>query len=1810
MQRSDQKNLQLTNDIKDMSIDCFGAAEVNLAWQNLPYVDQLQERFRGMFEFAKFISANNRDSQFKERKQSGGTMMTANGNMCARIINSTSDPRKLGRWCSLLFRGKNGLKVRVITVYRAVHSKGSLSAYQQQKNVLLDNEIDTCPRAQLFVDLQEFLSKCNEAGEQIIVMGDFNEDIRNRSITTFFEDMGMRELLLDLHGTNAPNTYIDGVHPIDGVFGTQNIQILAGGYTDFTGGIKTDHRMLWIDLRTASVLGTDEIPLWKPLARRLKCNDPRLVDRFNHLRKVHAEQNSLKQKIAEVRLIIDRLPTVLSPEITAALEEIDVLRTKGILWADKHCRKLKMGQVPWSPAIQQCMNRIKYYNACRLKLEYGRNVNSRTLATLYSKTTLTEKALTIDETKIGLKNTFNQYNLLKSKATQLRSTFLEELALAISIQGNGNKEKILQQLQLHEEQRAVARKIKSILGQHRSGVSAVEYQNAQGGWEVTVEKHKIEEECMQENIRRFTQANNSPSLKQDQVELLGWTADTETASLILQGEQTPTALDQAISRLAPFLKTPDGMTPISTNITRDEYNYYWTRCREYTSTGTSGLHFGHFLASSRDLEIGEIDRWVLETNFHHSFIPHRWKHGIDVMIPKKVGSLRASQLRTIVLMEPDFNFINKIFGRRLMRNAEKYGTVAPEQFGSRKNKSAIIHAVNKQLTVDILRQDHRIFILVLLDAKSCYDRISPPLASLCLQRQGAPQQCVALMFTTIQDMQHFIRTTYGDSDSPYYSDENIKFHGILQGNGAGPTIWALVSSPLLDRLRVKKCGVALIETDGTILQIPAFAFVDDVDLLQELQKGEDINDAQRAVDEWGDGLRATGGELVPNKCKWFLVQPQWDNNKWGYNRSLQSGQKLFLPNERGDREEIEQCSVDSGQLALGIAFSPIADSKDEVKRLLGKVSTWVENVRTGHLTRQEAWQCLQTTVMKTIGYCLPASILSKKDIDDIMTPLLKIGLPKAGICRTMARAVVYGSVQVQGLGVQYPFWMQGIEKIKLLLDMSQTTTQRLLDIAWCKMVIESGLGPTFWDFPFKKMQRIVTKGWLSTLWEFISEADGLKIRRMDGLRHRYPRFDGDQYLMQLLIQQQNISGEDIKAFNYCRLFLQVEMMSDILTADGKMVRKDLWMGKKNDSPPLEQDQWPQQPRPTDTLWKRWRSLLQRIMDTDSNGKIRSCRPNCISRTADWPWVYDETTDRLYQQSRHTILEYSSHREGRSPRTRQKKFRLRGNVESVPVSGAAVTVYTSGINVHIDGYGDKEHNDHHEDDNCRNIHHFIQTSQAGDDSAFLSALMNGDMMIMSDGSAKANLGAAAWIITSEKDFGNNIAITGSVKLPHGKADSYRAECYGIYGGLWSIQQLIHRVHISKEQMSHLHIQMGCDNISALNYCLDTNKIPILNGRESDFDIVGAVRSLLTDLPSITWRHVKGHQSGDDLDIWAQLNNRVDVIAGEARESTSLEIPPSTTLLPGEKWQIHLADQKIYKHLTPQIYDHMSRAKIFPYWVKKDRFSADGIHKVHWEALGATMRQASSKQRQWITKRASRECGANQVLHKRKAKLTDKCTLCDGIETVLHVLQCPDARAQQQWELAIQDFRDWLTNYPTDPDIINKICSGLVQWRQSGRVLPTSCEDVLTMHQNLIGWNGLLEGGFHSDWSTAQQAYFEVHSSRRTGFKWQVAVCRRIWQIPWSMWKHRNDIEHANDLQKDMIQTDTAIQEELERGSDNREELENLLQAGRQLDQEKKSLAYKKGWLRGVRALRQRLQRRGLSDRILQGMRANMRTFLQQ
>ena len=71
---------------------------------------------------------------------------------------------------------------------------------------------------------------------------------------------------------------------------------------------------------------------------------------------------------------------------------------------------------------------------------------------------------------------------------------------------------------------------------------------------------------------------------------------------------------------------------------------------------------------------------------------------------EKPGDYHVQRLRTVLLLEADFNQGNKLPGRKLMFNAEHLGLLAPEQYGSWKFYTAINQGLNKRLSFDILRQ--------------------------------------------------------------------------------------------------------------------------------------------------------------------------------------------------------------------------------------------------------------------------------------------------------------------------------------------------------------------------------------------------------------------------------------------------------------------------------------------------------------------------------------------------------------------------------------------------------------------------------------------------------------------------------------------------------------------------------------------------------------------------------------------------------------------------------------------------------------------------------------------------------------------------------------------------------------------------------------------------------------------------------------------------------------------------------------------------------------------------------------------------
>lgn len=211
---------------------------------------------------------------------------------------------------------------------------------------------------------------------------------------------------------------------------------------------------------------------------------------------------------------------------------------------------------------------------------------------------------------------------------------------------------------------------------------------------------------------------------------------------------------------------------------------------ETTGAAPTGLNFGQCGASATLPRIA---------NFMAAHLSIPWKRGYSYQRWRKANSLRTSDLRTIVLLNSQFNVGNKVLARRLAQVAEQNKRFAVEQHGSRKHHRAIEQAVNKRLTFDIAYQQRRPLALCTNDLKSCYEHINHAFAFLCLQRQGVSEAEVTCLFTTLQTMEHTIRTAYRDFTLTIGGGvwEVVLCGSIYQGNGAGPIIWAVVSTPLL-----------------------------------------------------------------------------------------------------------------------------------------------------------------------------------------------------------------------------------------------------------------------------------------------------------------------------------------------------------------------------------------------------------------------------------------------------------------------------------------------------------------------------------------------------------------------------------------------------------------------------------------------------------------------------------------------------------------------------------------------------------------------------------------------------------------------------------------------------------------------------------------------------------------------------------------------------------------------------------------------------------------------------------------------------
>ena len=140
------------------------------------------------------------------------------------------------------------------------------------------------------------------------------------------------------------------------------------------------------------------------------------------------------------------------------------------------------------------------------------------------------------------------------------------------------------------------------------------------------------------------------------------------------------------------------------------------------------------------------------------------------MLENIAGLALVNKVRAILLMEADFNMHNKIiFGKRMLDSARAGGMI-PDGHFSDKGKTADDRKFSNVLVCDLSRQRRQKMGLILADAGSCCHLIHHAIMALVFLALGVPSGAITLMLCSIQFVQFFLRTGWGESESSIGGD--------------------------------------------------------------------------------------------------------------------------------------------------------------------------------------------------------------------------------------------------------------------------------------------------------------------------------------------------------------------------------------------------------------------------------------------------------------------------------------------------------------------------------------------------------------------------------------------------------------------------------------------------------------------------------------------------------------------------------------------------------------------------------------------------------------------------------------------------------------------------------------------------------------------------------------------------------------------------------------------------------------------------------------------------------------------------------
>jgi endonuclease/exonuclease/phosphatase family metal-dependent hydrolase len=1757
--------------LHEIQADIFGIVETQLHCRSSKVQAMLHECKRRVWTHAKIYSSSS-DEEWTDTRKPGGTLLGITGPLVGRVKTHAAD--KYGRWTRVDLLGRSGRIVTVICAYQVVQEvgrHGDRTNYSQQVRMMrMEGSLHPDPRRKFIEDMKVLVTELRNKDHDVILMGDFNESIGvdPTGMASVMTAGLLSDVFCHKHGLHQEKpTYARGTTRVDYVLSTPRLlnHVRHTGAEPFNFRIFSDHRGLFVDFSMPGFFDRAPNALAKLHTRHLIYDCPRHVKQYLSATAQYFQDHKVEERMIALSQ---------GPRNDEAAEALDRDITRGMLSAELKCKST--ARSPWSKELHAATTRL---HILKRVLSQWRTGLDGTIAITMKQSKL-DTPIVIPTSLQDIQRALREAQIARRtvirKAKDLRYMSQQDRIRALQL-ANPKKDPLEIEKAFHNARAAkeMYRNVPSARPANSGGISTIKVPEDPDAdpkapnttFKSIVDPTEIEHHLLQRNQAHFSQARHTPLANATTTDLLGFGGATSISDRLLQGTISVDAITRDPFGQAILAQCRRINPVIPAGITIDEFKESYKTWRVGTSTSPSGRHLSHqhalfqphgiddlteaddFLAAEKSRDLNwYVQHGIVSYGIKHGYTFDRWKQVVTAMIEKEPGNPQLHRLRVIHLYESDYNSLLGIKMRQVIHKAEDSNSIHDGTYGSRANRQAVDPTFLEVLQYDYATLTRWPEIIFSNDATSCYDRIVPSVSNVIARSMGLHKHIANIHGTMLEQAVYRIKTQLGISTGFYFHSPNWPVYGTGQGSCASPPFWLLNCSAYFKIYESKCYGARYHNIDGSReLKLGMSGFVDDNKCnINSRPEQEDslCERAQHDAQLWNDILWGSGGALEHSKCSYKYLKTEFTSTGIPYFRGGSFGTPIQIKDNTGHATAIEHTSAYQAYKTLGTYQAATRRQKIQFQMLQKKAVSLLRCLALSTCSPHAAWLYYSSIFMKSIGYPLSVSRLTKSQLTKLQGPMTALTLNRLGYSKSLSRTVVFGSWFYGGLEFASLSTTQGAGKITLLMRHLRTAgpPQTLALIVIDRFQYNAGVG-----FPILEETRVplphLEGVWITTVREYLADINGsLQIAQttVQPLQRH-----GDRYIMEVILESKLFQPREIKFLNYCRLYLQILSLSDMYNAQGNAVAVGIYDGYRSVSQSRSTLLEPLQERPNAQIWSLWRRFV-RSLTVDGCWVYEPLGPwyPGLSQRRLWPSYFSPTEDTLYRYSCNELVSHARLRSNVFSENRSTYQQLMLPPDAIPVDVSDVDDgwYMFSAQAPIALIPDVVTFPSFQEFVLALPEHeslLLQRFEILCDDIFevcscMSTLS--DLLLVSDGGAMDDYGSYGWIIST----------TDGTRLARGSGStfgydprSYRAESQGAKAGTLFILRCFDYCNVP---IPAGQFKFYCDNeglLKKLTYLRSYTNAIHSTVLHSEWDLVSSVHRLHLKFQSPPLLiHVKGHQDDgtpfEFLELPSQLNVEADKLATvEMLEYGSVK--PIVPFDPDVGTQLQIDGITVTRQLGVAIHNKQHLPPLRKYYCTRFHWSTIRFHQVDWVSFSMAYKRFP-RQKTFYRKLGWKKLPVGARLHQRTPCYDHRCPTCStDHENDDHLFQC-EHTSRVQWRTTFLQQLDDKFHSVLDPDLLAIIRLGLRAYFNNSSPdyserFPLGYSSTpygdLICQQTALGWDHFIRGKLSKEWTKVQYQFAKRYGLVKESEGWVTALIKFMATASFQLWELRNKCRHGHD-----------------------------------------------------------------------------------